>query len=736
MATKRISALTAAGSAALTDQIPIENVSNATRKLTLTQIAALLVTGSTVNTALGYTAANAAALNASSLTSGTVPLARVAGITTTQLDPAAAIAHTQIATLDAAKLSTGAVPTPRLGEGNAHELGGLGTLAAMWLGAPPVSLAVARTTGLATSITVNGVALQVARPAADITRIGGLATAPAFTRASVANNPETGAQAASGAVRYQLGRNLVSAAQSNCSAGWALVPNGANAMWAHNGNEIVGTVTTTLAAESFSEIRLNGARWSNLAVTFSADIEITGHTAGTVTIDLFDTVGASAAETRANVSAGNVNSRYSVTRTLRGNLDNDALCIRLRVTLPAGTNAGTVVRIRRAQFEFGASASSWTTGGNHAILIERGATNLLGASAENFTTGWSTFDGSTVTVTGGQADPFGGTAAYRVQCTAGGGTNVLKYLISDGVPANGIKHSTSVLVKSRAGTVTINTNMPGNVDAVVTTADGWRLVKIENLTGNGSAVSQLRLNAATAGGTIDCDVMWPQIEVGTTCTSYIAPGTTRQPDSETLPAVCNPAEGAVIVRAYVAGDQGLATSTQGYVLFDAWQLATTNRLILYRVNSGWLVVTYGAASGFTQTPTWSSALTDGWHTFAAAWKDGILELYVDGTLRGTSTYSAVLPTSLPNAVVGRSGTESTAHYNLPIAAVHIYDRHPGAAALAALTVATLGDLPAHPAESFRQTYQGVLDYTARVVDVTSASGLVTAAARATAAIAV
>lgn len=41
MATKRISALTAAGSAALTDQIPIEDATNATKRLTLTQVFAL-----------------------------------------------------------------------------------------------------------------------------------------------------------------------------------------------------------------------------------------------------------------------------------------------------------------------------------------------------------------------------------------------------------------------------------------------------------------------------------------------------------------------------------------------------------------------------------------------------------------------------------------------------------------------------------------------------------------------
>ncbi len=99
MATKRISTLTAASAAALTDQIPIEDVSNATKKLTAAQLAALLVTGPTINTALGYTAANAAALNATALTAGTVPLDRLSGITATQIAAGAAIADTQLATI-------------------------------------------------------------------------------------------------------------------------------------------------------------------------------------------------------------------------------------------------------------------------------------------------------------------------------------------------------------------------------------------------------------------------------------------------------------------------------------------------------------------------------------------------------------------------------------------------------------------------------------------------------------
>jgi len=99
MATKRISALTAASAAALTDQIPIEDVTNATKKVTAAQLAALLVTGSTINAALGYTAANAAALNATALTSGTVPLARLSGITNAEIAAGAAIADTQLATI-------------------------------------------------------------------------------------------------------------------------------------------------------------------------------------------------------------------------------------------------------------------------------------------------------------------------------------------------------------------------------------------------------------------------------------------------------------------------------------------------------------------------------------------------------------------------------------------------------------------------------------------------------------
>ena len=72
-------------------------------------------------------AADLSNLNASNLTSGTVPLARLSGITNTQIDAAAAIAWSKIsksgssladlATRSAADLATGNLPVARLGNG-------------------------------------------------------------------------------------------------------------------------------------------------------------------------------------------------------------------------------------------------------------------------------------------------------------------------------------------------------------------------------------------------------------------------------------------------------------------------------------------------------------------------------------------------------------------------------------------------------------------------------------------
>lgn len=743
MATKRISALTAASAAALTDQIPIEDVTNATKKVTAAQLSTLIraaLLAGDVNTALGYTAANAAALNATALTAGTVPLDRLSGITTTQIAADAGIVHGQIATLDAAKLAVNAVPTARLGDGNAHEFGGLAALGSMWLGAPPSSLAIARSgAGLATSVTVNGIALTVTRPSAVITRLGGLVTAPAFTRASAANNPETGAAASSGAVRYVRGKNLLSAAQADCSAGWTTQADGSNLTWGYNGSEVVGTASADSTGEAFAEIRLNGARWSGLGMTFAAHIEITGHTAGTALISIFDTVSGAAAATDATVGAGNVNTRFAVTRTLRGNLDAVSTCIRLRITLPSGTNMGTVIRIRQAQLEEAGAATAWVAGGDQAILVERAATNHLNAGVETFTIAsgnWAEYDGSSVTVTPGQADPFGGTNAYRLQST--GGLTRLKFLCGIGAGVAGTRYSGSIWIRNQdaANQIQIASNQ-GPDEPYVQASEGWVLVKLENILADAVGQIQLLLRTDTIGDNLDVLAMWPQYETGPTCTSYIAPGTTRAAEGLALPAVCNPPEGTVIVRAYVTAARAAGTDTGAGVLVDAWQGSTQNRLFLAYSAGAWVATGYGPTVGDQlDGAAWASSLSEGWHTIAMTWADGVIVLWVDGTKRDTSDYNDNFPTAFPATAIGSSGYAAADHWDDVIEAVHVYDRALPDATMAALTAAGAAELPTHPAETFRQTYAGALDYTARVVDVTSSGGLVTAASRSSASIAV
>ncbi len=75
-----------------------------------------VTSGITVGTNVVITGALSAAggLNASELLSGTVPLARLSGITTSQLSASAGILDAQIAALDAAKITSGTLPAARL----------------------------------------------------------------------------------------------------------------------------------------------------------------------------------------------------------------------------------------------------------------------------------------------------------------------------------------------------------------------------------------------------------------------------------------------------------------------------------------------------------------------------------------------------------------------------------------------------------------------------------------------
>lgn len=108
MANQKISEMAAASAVADADLVPVVQ-GGVNKKAT----SILLVTAAKIATALGFTPANAAALNATNLTSGTVPDARFPATL-----PAASGAN--LTALNATNLASGTVPTARLGSGTAN----------------------------------------------------------------------------------------------------------------------------------------------------------------------------------------------------------------------------------------------------------------------------------------------------------------------------------------------------------------------------------------------------------------------------------------------------------------------------------------------------------------------------------------------------------------------------------------------------------------------------------------
>jgi hypothetical protein len=173
--------------------------------------------------------------------------------------------------------------------------------------------------------------------------------------------------------------------------------------------------------------------------------------------------------------------------------------------------------------------------------------------------------------------------------------------------------------------------------------------------------------------------MWPQIEVGATCTTYIAPGTTRSPSSLFLPdrginsnaSMINAASGSVVMRIYCSGDMTQPTMAAGRVIFDAYQAATTNRFALIRTTGGaFQIIGYGPSVQFTSA-TYAANPSEGWHLIGMTWGGGAIKLFFDGALRATQT-GQTLPTTLPYVNIGRSGYAQADYFDERIDDVSIY----------------------------------------------------------------
>jgi hypothetical protein len=199
------------------------------------------------------------------------------------------------------------------------------------------------------------------------------------------------------------------------------------------------------------------------------------------------------------------------------------------------------------------------SGDKQGLLMEEGTINKYTAARSRGLNPLRA-EGSIVTVTPGQPDPFGGTNAVRIQ--ASGGTALYKAVFSTAyVPAKGVSVSGQMWVKNRSDTsLTVYSNLGGRKADVLKSQD-WIKIVWENIRGSGSAIPQHVLRAPTIDDSIDCDVAFLQYEEKPYCTSWQLGGVERaNPTSlltlpEALPATFGIGIAAKMLHAHDAADR-------------------------------------------------------------------------------------------------------------------------------------------------------------------------------------
>lgn len=107
--------------------------------------------------------------------------------------------------------------------------------------------------------------------------------------------------------------------------------------------------------------------------------------------------------------------------------------------------------------------------------------------------------GNTITVTGGVADPFGGTNAFTL--TAAGAGAFLRQFVN---PASSDKLINALWVRRRTGTGTVSLNSPNNSTNALSLTNSWQLFySVSRPVGDGSTDARFQISITTSGDAID-----------------------------------------------------------------------------------------------------------------------------------------------------------------------------------------------------------------------------------------
>lgn len=516
---------------------------------------------------------------------------------------------------------------------------------------------------------------------------------PLFVRNSVATNPQTGAAVVAGAPRYVLGKNLLTKNQSDIETNVAGFSNWAGSTSfsryttsAYSGTACLQVIsdpaTSNSGVYSWSD-RIPGLVPAGSTVT--ASVYLTGNS-GTVQMNC-------AIEYTDGTVTNNIGSSITVTPTWTRYSRSTAATAgktisRVQIAVITTTAQTMTWYMDNLQIEVGATATTWVQGGPNAILIEEGTTNLCTVNTENFTTDWAGASSASGVVTSGQTDPFGGSNAYRITTTGGGSANKW-YKGFAAAYTNAQKYSVSVWMKvNTAEPVKVNCNMAGLISPFYTSADGWKLIKLENATGNGASTQSIYFDAVSSSGALDFTAMWPQIEAKAYCTSYIAPGVIRGADRYSLASfpASSVASGSIIMRAYFGTDVITGTSANTHNLFFAYNNGSPYDSIRIVRAGTYLSARVSDNLGGSTDANWATvAITEGWHTVGMRWNGARTSLYFDGTEVASDTTSVVVPLNIPTASIGIGHGSTSQQWNHPIDDFNYYDSYLSDASMAALT---------------------------------------------------
>lgn len=465
---------------------------------------------------------------------------------------------------------------------------------------------------------------------------------PVFARNTVAYKKD-GTQVASGVTRYEIGKNFISTknksdfetdltgVSKNSGGNFETITR--DTIEFYEGTASVKVVTT---ADSTSQGIVIGNSPINPGFQYTASVWMKG--SGTVRLRMNNGV----TTDTANITLTNTWTRYSVTSAVT--TGNAAQIVIYTVVAAAGT-----FYVDAAQIEQGTTATTWTPGGESAIMIEESTGSGLTANQSNVETDLTGFTNvGSATITRDTTEKWEGTASVKI-VTAGGGTYQGVQITPNVSVTNGQAYTFSAYVKG-TGTamISLSDTVTQTDGQLITLTSNWQRISVTKTMASTFAIPFIFASSGAVVSTIYADGM--QLEQKSYATSWMIGSTARFGENLSLPAgaAIDIAKGAIIMRLNFDGEAGKATPPRTFSFFGL-NTAGSNAIYANRGTDGNVGLAVWDGSGNVSLTQSNPGALTGWHTIGFTWSSGAITIWLDGTRIANNTTQ---PIRLPATKTG------------------------------------------------------------------------------------